>query len=185
MSRVSAREGITAYFTNAASVGRLPYVGTIYSGRPVILDETAYTQTMVGQAVQQTANGSSAVLVVNLPKTSRQRRADTGRGAVNDTEIHDVEMEIFFASNPAASQTGLAEGLQAQLDFDGIADTLTDLIRSDPTMGGSSWSAGEYEQGIDLQQSEAFLAPDGMTVCITALLRWQFWLWVAGDVTAP
>lgn len=185
MSRTSARAGIAAYFTNAASAGGLPYVGTVYPARPVIMEETAYTQTMLGTAVAQTPSGSSAVLVVNLPTDRRQRRADTGRGAVQDTNIHDVALEVFFASAGGTSGQTQDNGINAQQDYDTIIDTLVDLIRDDPTMGGIAWSAGEYDAGVEHSQNEPHTSPDGMSVLIVGVLRWQFWDWVAGGVTPP
>jgi hypothetical protein len=171
MSRVSARQGITNYFTGAA----VQFVGSIYSGRPVIMPAKAYTETLLGQAVAATSAGSSAVLVVNLPRTRRRRRADTGRGQVQDTEIHEVAVEIFFAA------LGKNNGLQAQADFDTIADSLLTLVREDATFGGTLWSAGEYDAGIDLAQGEPYTSPDGLRIFIVATLRFEAWDWIAGS----
>lgn len=185
MSRQAARAGIAAYFTNAAGASDLPYVGTIYPARPVVMEEAAYTQTMLGQAVAQTPSGSSAVLVVNLPSDRRQRRADTGRGAVNDTQIYDVALEVFFASSGGTNNQAQDNGINAQQDYDGIIDSLESLIRADATMGGAAWSAGEYTAGIEHVQNEPYTTSDGMTIFIVGVVRFEFWTWVAGGVTPP
>ena len=178
MSRVSARAGITAYFTAGAAAGDLPYVGTIYPARPVVMNEQAYTQTLLGEAVAQTTGGSSAVLVVNLPTTRRQRRADTGRGATNDTEIHEAVIEVFFACSSG-------QGLVAQQDYDEIIDSMITLIRADATFGGTAWSAAEYAAGIDHHQDPPFTLADGSTVAIVGTVDFQFWIWVDGNTTPP
>lgn len=169
MSRVTARAGIAGYFTNAA----IQHVGTVYSARPVILEETAYTQTMLGEAITQTDAGSSAVLVVNLPRTRRERKADTGRGAVNDVEIHEAATEVFFAS------TG-GDGLLAQADYDQIIDSMIALIRNDPTMGGTLWSAGEYT-GVEHTMNEPYTDADGLTIFIVGTVRFEAYIWRAGN----
>lgn len=171
MSRVNAREAITAYFTNAG----LPNVGTVYAARPLLIEETAYTETLLGQAVAETVNGSSMVLVVNMPTDSRLRRADTGRGAVNDTEIHKAALELFFASDGG-------DAVAAQYDYDTTVDLLIALIRKDATFGGRLWSVGEYTAGVDHQQGMPYTDADGLTIFIVGLLHFEAWEWVAGNV---
>lgn len=173
MSRVTTRNGLTALITNA----NLDYVGTVFPARPVIADETAYTTTMLGQAVQQTPSGSSALLVVNLISDKRQRRAITGRIGMQDTYIHKVTVEIFFTSTGPGT-TGTPQGMQAQLDYDGIVDSLVSLIRENPTVNGTSWSAGEYEVGVSHRQGEPFTTEDGMTVQIVGAIDFDSWDWV-------
>ena len=163
------RAAVTSYFTAA----NIPYVGTIYSARPTVVNEQDYEQTLMGQIVASTPNGSRAVLVVNIPNDDRQRRADTGRGAVNDSRIHDVVMEIFFACVAG-------DATQAQTDYDGIVDAMVTLIRHDPTMGGGSWSAGEYTTGISHRQSMPYTDEDGLIVFIPGIVRFEAWEWIAG-----
>ena len=172
MSRVTARQGIAAYLTNAS----VPNVGTVYPARPTILQEDAYVQKMTGEAISQTENGSSAVLVVNMVRSQRQRRALTGRDATNDTLIHSVDLEVFFASYAG-------KGVEGQYDYDGITDAITDLVRADPTFGGSLWSAGEYTSGVDHRQGEPFLAPGGAAVMIVGAISFEAWEWVNGPVS--
>ena len=171
MGRVAVRSAVATYLTNAA----LQYVGTVYPARPVILSERDYEQTLLGQAIALTAGGSSAVLVVNLPENNRQRRADTGRGAVNDTNIHTIALEVWFASVGG-------DGVAAQQDYDGIIDAIFILIRADATMGGLVWSSGEYTAGIHHQQSEPYTDEDGLVVQIAGVVRFEVFEWVAGNV---
>ena len=171
MGRVAVRAATAAYITNAA----LQYVGTVYPARPVILGERDYEQTLLGQAISLTSGGSSAVLVVNIPENSRQRRADTGRGAVNDTNIHQIALEVWFASVAG-------DGVVAQQDYDGIIDSIFVLIRADATMGGLVWSSGEYAAGIHHQQSEPYTDADGLVVQIAGVVRFEVWEWVDGNV---
>jgi hypothetical protein len=171
MGRVAVRSAVAAYLTNAA----LPFVGTVYPARPVVLSESAYEQTMIGEAVALTQGGSSAVLVVNIPSDERSRRADTGRGAVNDTRIHQVALELWFASMAG-------DGIRAQSDYDGIVDAIVVLIRADATMGGLVWSAGEYTAGIHHEHAAPYTDADGTVVQIPGVIRFEVWEWAAGNV---
>ena len=172
MSRVAIREAVTSYLAEAA----LPNVGKVFSARPEVLTEQAYESNMFNEAVE-TADGSSAVLVVNLPSDKRQRRADTGRGAVNDTWIFDVVLEVFFASSGG-------EAVIAQSDYDAVIDGIVSSIRENATLGAPTtvWSAGEYDAGIKHDQAEPFTDEDGTTVFIFGSVEFQAWTWIAGNV---
>jgi len=171
MGRAEVRQAVTDYLQSAG----LPYVGTIYPARPVIADETAYALTMSGEAIQASANGSAALLVTNIPSDVRQRRADVGRGAVDDTEIHDIALEVFFASTGGSS-------VNAQQDYDTVIDSIITAIRANATPGGADvvWSAGEFEYGVQHEQDQPTTSEDGMTVVIWGVVRFQAWEWIAG-----
>lgn len=172
MGRLEVRKAVGEYFRNAG----LTYVGQVFEARPEVLQEQDYEESMFSLAVAS-PSGSSAVLVVNIPSDNRVRRADTGRGAVNDSHIYKVALEVFFAS------TG-GEGEQAQKDYDTVIDGITVLIRADATFDNPSviWSAGEYEVGIDHQQSEPFTDADGLTTFIWGAVNFDTWQWIAGPV---
>lgn len=173
MSRTDMRAAVTACFENA----NLQFVGKIYSARPEIMNEQDYEQNRLAEAVSS-ENGSSAVLVVNFPSDDRKRRADTGRGAVNDSRIYKVVMEVFFAS------TG-GDAVAGQADYDVVIDQMVDLVRADATLGapGTVWSAGEYEAGVSHQQGEPFTDADGLTVFISGAVSFDAWEWIAGPVS--
>ena len=172
MGRAAVRSAVAAYFAAAG----LEHVGTVYSARPEILPEEAYQQSMFGQ-VASTAAGSNAVLVVDIPDDRRQRRAVTGRGAVNDSLICRVAVEVFFACVGG-------EGVPAQEDYDRIIDGMVALIRADATLGAPAvvLSAGEYEAGIAHEQGAPFTDEDGMVVFILGAVKFDAWSWVAGPV---
>ena len=172
MSRLAVREALTEFIADAA----LQYVGTVFPARSEITDEQAYEANRMAEAVESEV-GSSAVLVVNISSDDRKRRADTGRGAVNDSVIHKIALEVFFAS------TG-GEAIQAQKDYDVVAQGLLDLIRSNATPGapGVIWSSGEYEAGVLHEQGEPYTDADGLTVFIPGVVRFDAWEWVAGNV---
>ena len=186
MGRAAVRTAVTAFLENAASpsAAYIPYVGTVYSARPLIVDETAYENTMSGQAVTSSGTGGNAILVVNLDQDVRKRKADTGRGAVNDEWTHGVFIEIFYA-NLGGNDTQ-PQGLAAQGDYDLIVDAITNAIRSDATLGDPSviWSAGEYEDIVHAQNAPK-TSEDGTTVYIVGTLRFTAWEWVNGTVTPP
>lgn len=170
--RLAMREAIQAFLEGLG----LENVGTVYAARPEILPEQAYEANRMGEAVESAA-GSSAVLVVNLPEDTRRRRADTGRGAVNDSRLYKAAVEVWFAS------TG-GEAVQAQKDYDGIIDGIVDGIRSDATLGNPDvvWSAGEYDDGVEHVQGQPYTDADGLTVFIAGVVRFEAWSWLAGNV---
>jgi hypothetical protein len=172
MGRAEVREAVAAYFAQA----NLENVGTVYPARPEILPEQAYNESMFGFAASS-EHGSSAVLVVNIASDSRQRRADTGRGAVNDSLICKVVIEVFFASAGG-------EAVPAQEDYDGIIDSMITLVRANATLnaGTKIWSAGEYEAGVAHQQGEPFTDADGLVVFILGDVRFDAYQWIAGNV---
>lgn len=171
MGRAAVREAVAEFFSETG----LPYVGLVHKARPEIITEVDYERNRMGEAVQS-ENGSSAVLVVGIPSDVRRRRADTGRGAVNDAWIHDVAVEVFFASSSG-------NGVKAQEDYDAVVDGIVEAVRSNATMNSTAvWSAGEYEQGVEHQQAEPYTDADGMTVFIFGAVKFQAWEWVAGPV---
>ena len=172
MGRLAVREAVAAYFANAG----LNYVGKVHEARPEVIQEQDYESSLFSEAVAS-SSGSSAVLVVNIPTDNRVRRADTGRGAVNDSHIYKVAMEIYFANT-----SGVAE--QAQKDYDSIVDAMTNLVRADATLDNPEviWSAGEYEIGIEHEQGMPFTDADGLTVFIYGVVSFDTYQWIAGNV---
>jgi hypothetical protein len=165
--------------TTTLLAGDLPFVGSIFKARPTIVQEDDYVETMAGIAVNEGENGSSSVLVVNLPgRDRRMRRALTGRGAVNDTLIIPVVLEIFFASTAG-------DAIGAQDDYDAMVDVLEDLIRANPNMSApaSVWSAGEYTAGVTHDQDQPYSSEDGLTVLINGHVNFECWQWIAETVT--
>lgn len=171
MGRAAVRTAVADYISGLG----VSYLGTVFPARPVIADETAYMQTMSGTAIAQSAHGSTCIAVVNIPSDRRQRVADVGRGAVNDTDIHEIALELFFASTG-----GDAQG--AQEDYDTVVDGLVVGIRANATPGGASvvWSAGEFEYGVQHAQEQPTTSEDGLTVVIWGVIRFEAWEFLAG-----
>jgi hypothetical protein len=86
-------------------------------------------------------------------------------------------MEVFFASVGG-------DAIAAQEDYDAIVDQMITLIRADATLKApaSIWSAGEYEVGVEHQQSEPFTDSDGLTIFISGAVSFDAWQWIAGNV---
>lgn len=166
------REAITAFLQEA----NIEYVGIVYPARPEIAPEQAYEENRLAEAVMS-EGGSSSILVVNLPSDNRQRKADTGRGAVNDQITYKALIEVFFANVKG-------EAIQAQTDYDQTVDAIVTAIRENATLGapGTVWSAGEYETGVEHAQGEPITDADGMTVFINGAIRFDAMSWVAGNV---
>lgn len=172
MTRLEVRQAIQSFLEEA----RIPHVGVVYPARPEVLSEQDYEANRFGEAVE-TAGGSSAVLVVDITTDLRQRRADTGRTAVNDSVIHNAVIEVFFASSSG-------EGVRAQEDYDTVVQGIMDTIRSDATLRapGTIWSAGEYETGVQHEQAAPFTDAEGLNILIFGAVRFEAWEWVAGNV---
>lgn len=181
MGRVQVREAAQ----QALAAGELPYVGTVFPARPGIITEqdyeiarSAYAADRMAEAAQS-RHGSNAILVVNIVSDRRQRRALTGRGAVNDTRIHQIALEVYFA-NPAG------EAVAAQTDYDTTIDAIVKLVRDNPTLSAPAtvWSSGEYGGGVEHEQAMPYQGEDGSTVLISGILRFEAWEWIAGPVPA-
>ncbi len=170
--RAAVRAAVTSYFTNYANPP-IPYLGTVYPARSYVYEE-AYTENMNGQAVAASAGGSAAVAVVNLPQSDRERRAEVGRAAVNDLNVHKVSLEVFFAC------TG-GDPVVAQQDHDTMMDAITVAIRADGTLGAQVWSAAEYQGGVQVMQGMPYTDDEGMVVFIPAVVRFEVWEWIAGQ----
>lgn len=180
MGRLEVRQTVTNYFTNAAEPngGNIPYVGTVYAARPLIVEETAYEETMNGLLVASSPSGGGAVLVVNIPEDTRARKALTGRGAVNDLWDHHIALEVWYANVGG-------EGITSQTDYDSIIDQIIYNIRADPTLGDPAvvWSAGEYEPNITHGQSLPKTSDDGLTIFINGVVRFDAQEWLNSEVT--
>lgn len=174
MGRKAVRQAVQSFIQTA----KITYVGTVYPSRPFILPEAAYTQMMNGQAIQQSSNGSACVVVVHLVQDKRLRRADTGRGAVNDTDIHQVVLELFFANAAGTA-------LNAQSDYDVVVDGLMQAIRNNPLLAAPTviWSAGEFAAGVVHDQGEPYTSTDGLTLLINSAMRFEAWEWDAYTIT--
>jgi hypothetical protein len=173
MGRAAVRAAVVATITN----GNLPYLGSVYPARPVYATEEAYTASLTGQAIQESANGSACVMVVNILSDDRTRYADVGRAAVADFNKHLVQLELFFACETQGNLTVADAGIAAQQDYDTIVDALTILIRANPTMGApaSVWSAAEFSYGVRHEQSVAFNPQQSTSVLINGLVSFQAW----------
>lgn len=170
MGRQQTRLAIQSTIQNA----NIQYVGTVYPARPLIVQEDDYDETLTGQAIQESENGSAMVIVVHIEADDRNRASDTGRSHVNDFTKHLAALELFFAS------TG-GDSVAAQLDYDGIVDDLMALIRGNPTMSAPNtvWSAGEYRFGVKHAQDQAF-NPDELTTIIIGTIRFEAWEQASG-----
>jgi hypothetical protein len=88
MGRAAVRQAVASFIQGAG----IPYVGTVYPARTYVVNMADYT-TLTGSS----PNGSDSIVMVNIPSDKRTRVADVGRGAVDDTNIHPIALEIFFA----------------------------------------------------------------------------------------
>jgi len=170
MGRVAVRQVVAAYLENL----NLLHVGTVFPARPLIVTEEDYDLTMAG-FITTSSNGSSAVLVVNIPDSKRTVEALTGRAGLEDKDIHSVVLELFLA-NTAGDAMG------AQADHDAIVDAINAGVRGDPTLGAPSvvFSAGEFDAGIQVTQREPFTTLDGTTIVMPALIEFDVWEWIEG-----
>jgi hypothetical protein len=172
MGQAAVRTAVQAALQNAS----LPMVGTVYAARAYTVEQD-YEINAASQYVSS-ANGSSAVIVVNLVgPDKRYRIADTGRGAYNDMNVHQVQLEVFFASSAG-------DPVAAQQDYDTVVDGIVGFVRATPTMGAPSsvWSAGEYDFGVVHTSTTPFQGTDGTSVYITGLIRFEAWEQLVGSV---
>ena len=169
MARAAVRAAAQSFFQGLD----LPYVGTVFPARSYVHGED-YEQNAALQ-YSASVNGSGAVLVVNIPSEKRQRRAMTGRGGVNDSCIYRLALEVYFASTSG-------QPVAAQEDYDAIIDEIILQVRANPNLGNpiAVWSAGEFNYGVEHEQSEPWTEEDGTTIFITGVVRFEAWTWDAG-----
>jgi hypothetical protein len=172
MGRADVRATVADYLTGLA----VPFVGTVYPARTYI-NEGDYDSFMNTAAVSTVEPGVNlgCVLVVNIPSERRNRKAPTFRGQVQDTEIHDIALEVFFASTSG-------RGVVTQDGYDAVIDAIFDGLRADPLLGNGDviWSAGEFAPGIHHVQVEPYTDEDGLTVFINGVIRFEAWEWLTG-----
>ena len=167
MGRADCRTAITTYLTGRA----VPGVGAVHPARPKLVDASELDLAGMG--------GSGAVLIVHLPKDRRLRRALGGRTGGEKTAVHDVALEVLFASVKP-------DALAAQDDHDQILDAIVAAVEADRTLGcgyqpsgqpaGPIWQAGEGDAGIDVEMAEPVLS--GQVLRINAVIRFEAWEWV-------
>ncbi len=170
MGQAAVRAAIQSTIQAAA----IPLVRTVYPARAYIIEEDY--EINAAQFYVENTNGSGCVIVVNLPgPDKRMRMTLAGRGAVDDTNVHPIALELFFASTNG-------DPVPAQKDYDSVVDALVPLIRGNPNMGvpATVWSAGEYTAGVTHTASEPYTDSDGMTVFIYGVVRFEAWEWLAG-----
>lgn len=173
MGRAAVRLVIKNFFTKAVATGTVPYIGIVYLGRTYINDSD-YETTTQGLAAES-VNGSSGVLIVNIEKDNRVRVAMQGRTAVQDRVVHYVVLELFFANVGGTP-------LVLQTDYDQVIDAIVRMIRDHPVLTAPTtiFSAGEFQAGVDHEQSAPYTGPDGTTAFIAGTVRFEAWEWEAG-----
>lgn len=154
----------------------VPYLGTVFAARPVIAEEEAYTQTMLGMAVESSDNGSCALLVVNITDEHRVSEAIAGETSLQDSIAYHMLLELAFASTSG-------DAIGAQLDYDDVVSTLFVAIRANPTPGGANvvWSAAQFETGLDHHQDVPFSTDEGLTTLIFGRINFDAYSWLAGS----
>lgn len=180
MGRAVVRQAVQSALQAAVLSGAIPLVGSVFPAR-AYTTEYDYERNAAGYYVQS-VNGSGCVLVVNLPgPEKRMLRALVGRGAVNDTYVHPVVLELFFASRGGGSAQG-DQLIAAQTDYDSVTDAITVFIRNNPILADPAqvWSAGEYAAGVVHQQSAPYTDAEGTTTFINGTIRFDAWEWISG-----
>jgi len=172
MGRASIRQAAYNYFTNAG----IPNLGTVFAARPFVVNEDDYDTSMAAGLIQYitSSSGSSGIMIVNISESGRRRNELTGFGAVGDFTVHQMELEVFFANTAG-------DAIAAQTDHDTTMDSIVIAIRADPTLGtagnpGTIFGAGVFQSvPITVHQGSPFWDPDGTTVFIPSIVRFEAW----------
>jgi len=171
--RANVREAAVEYLQNA----NLPFVGTVFAARPEVVDEEDYERSLSGAVSQYVTSqsGSAAVLIVNVPSSDRKRETLTGLSHVEDTDTHELVLELVLANTAG-------EAVEAQQDHDTVCDAIVASIRADPLLGtglsGRVFPAGSAQ--VQVTQSMPFTGADGTTVFILAVIRTDVIEWISG-----
>jgi len=172
MGRQAVRQGVAEYLQGL----NLPFVGTIYVGQPLIAPEEAYDTTLSG-LIPLSQNGSSCIIMVDIPYSHRQRETLTGWGANDDSVPHDIHLWVGFANTSG-------DAIAAQADNDVLADTIVSMIRADPALGNPAvfWDSGLGRTGVDVRQHMPFQSADGTVIFLPLSIEFQAWEWLSGPV---
>ena len=160
--------------TNALTEAQFPLVGAVHRGRTYI-NETDFEQNAAGYFTES-IEGGGCVIVVNLPGPDRRYRiALTGRASVDDMNIHNVILELFYANTSG-------DPLVTQDEYDSVVDAIVPFIRNNPTMSAPAtvWSAGEFKAGVVHSQSSPYTSDDGTTVFISGTIKFESWEQIVG-----
>jgi hypothetical protein len=169
MGRASIRQAAFNYFTNAG----IPFVGTVFPSRPIIVTEDDY-DTQMAEGLIPYVTSVNGVIIINISESARKRNTLTGYGGfVDDFTIHQMELELFFANT-----AGNAESCQT--DHDATTDAIVIAIRADPTLGtagnpGAIFGAGVFSVPVTVHQGAPFWGSDGTTVFIPSIVRFEAW----------
>jgi hypothetical protein len=180
--RASMRAAAYNYINNGVTAGNIPYIGTVFPSRPLIVTEDDYETQLANGLISYVTSpdGSAGVVIVNMPETNRKRRTLTGYGgSVDDTAIHPMELEVFMGN-------AAGDVLALQADHDSTVDAIVIAIRADPTLGTAGnpeaiFGAGVFDQPVTVHAGPAFQLPDGPTVFIPAVVRFEAWEWISGQ----
>ena len=163
MSRASVRAGIAAFLSPPNVAG----LNEVYPSLPVVQPgEMFFSQP--GQK-----SGAAAFIFI---EHERERRMSLPAYRANKMVVYEVAVVVNFFWITAGGVGGMAQdpGVQAMEAYDSIVDALKARIRSDLTMGGTFFSAGDgAELGQDDLQLDSDLPVlvDGSNIGIRASLR--------------
>jgi len=179
--RASMRAAAFNYFNAKVDAGTIPYIGTVFPSRPLIITEDDYEVQLANGLLSYVTspNGSNGVIIINMPETSRKRETITGYGGfVDDKATHPMELELFMGN-------AAGDVISLQADHDKTSDAIVIAIRADPTLGTAGtpdaiFGAGVFETPITVHQGPAFQLSDGPTVFIPAIVRFDAVEWISG-----
>lgn len=145
MSRAAVRDGIAQYFGGATfdADDRLyrptPLAAAGLAGvapyfAPAFPDEVIAIKGLAAD------RGRGAVMCVHIAETTEVRDSLGGIMAVP----YDVQLYLWYLALIPHTQ-------DAQADLDALVQAVTDMIRADPTLGGTVVQAGEGTRGITVQ----------------------------------
>lgn len=154
MTRADVRQGVATYF------GGITYDPVYRIWRPTPLAAAGLAGVRQFFPKRQSDDdftfgydpprGMGAVMVVHIPNESEVRIAIQGATGGIKRQTYAVELHLFhLAMRPHTED--------AQADFDGLIEAITDRIRADRTLGGIVVQAGEGDAGITKSMSEPYI----------------------------
>ncbi len=161
MGRASVRATIAAYF----APGNVAGLSTTYRARPKEIPAQAFKLSV--------GSGSGAVLVIHMPNDDEKRIAMGGATSGGKFDVHDVAMEILFASTKP-------DALAAQDDHDALIDAFMARFHADRTFGSTNgvpiFQAGEGPAGIRIELTEPVLSKQSFI--LNGVIRFEAEEWV-------
>lgn len=167
MSRATMRAGVAAFFNTPAIAG----LTTVYTSQPKSMSQFA----------KNDGDRSGMLAYVFIEAEREHRKAMGGATGGKKRIVYDVGLVCLFRHNGVDPSETADGAVQAMDDYDSTVELIKQRLRSDRTLGGVAFSAGE---GAELMQDDIEIVSDlptqvdGGALTIWSVVRFRTTEWI-------